>query len=299
MVRTWVLYILALLGAFIFFLFYKMWAAWYFLVILIILPIASLIVAITGAYSFDFESVYPEKVLRGQDASIDFKVSGIVAFLTFYRFRAHVKDVMTDEKHKLGDYQFDEKKPDIPIDTSHCGAFIYEISDVCIYDVLGFWRFRTPCEQKCRLIVYPVAELPGISPELNGYKARNIRKAKTASAEIYDIRKYVIGDPVKTIHWKASAKRDDILVKDLQEECYAHSRDCIRLTDKRDVIDARLGEVLFTTTYFLEHDLTARIRVITSGNREKVFDIETKKELEKTIVRILHMNIPKEAQDGV
>ena len=44
MLRSWVIYILSLLGAVAFFLFYKMWLAWFILLVVIsILPIALLI----------------------------------------------------------------------------------------------------------------------------------------------------------------------------------------------------------------------------------------------------------------
>ena len=39
--------------------------------------------------------------------------------------------------------------------------------------------------------------------DMNGFKARTLRKSDSPYSEIYDVRDYILGDPIKNIHWKA------------------------------------------------------------------------------------------------
>jgi hypothetical protein len=112
------------------------------------------------------------------------------------------------------------------------------------------------------------------------------------------VRDYVVGDPIKNIHWKLSAKRDKILVKEPQEHCYGHARIYLELKNDREQMDRKLGELLFTSNYFLEHDIDHKIRVLPPMKREVAFDIESQRDLDTAIIKILHMKIPKETEDA-
>ena len=121
-----------------------------------------------------------------------------------------------------------------------------------------------------------------------------LRKSSSTYSEIYDVRDYVEGDPVKNIHWKLSAKKDRTLIKEPQEECYGHARVYLSLLDDRKEIDQKLGELVFTSSYFLEKDIMHRVRVLPPKRREVSFDIQSQRDLDTAIIRILHMRLPKE-----
>ena len=114
--------------------------------------------------------------------------------------------------------------------------------------------------------------------------------------EIYDIRDYVPGDPIKKIHWKLSAKKGTLMIKEAQEQTYGHSRLFMPLTRNRGKLDRYLGEVLFTSRYFLEHDVEHKIRVIPPMKKDIAFDIAANEDLDRAIVSILHMPIPEEEE---
>ena len=52
--------------------------------------------------------------------------------------------------------------------------------------------------------------------------------------------------------------------------------------------------MLFTSTFFLNHDISHKIRILPPKKREVAFDIQSQRDLDKAIIRILHMKIPKE-----
>ncbi|MBO4636704.1 MAG: DUF58 domain-containing protein [Clostridiales bacterium] len=294
MFKTWFIYILSLIAAAVFFLFYKMWVAWFLLMLLLLIPVISLIVCLIASTASDYEGSMPDNIRYQDEAKLDIKIKGISSMMSFVMFKVDVYDMMTGVSKEIGSYRCDSEVPSIPIDTSHCGSFEYLIHDIRIYDLLGFFCFKKLHDSSHKILVLPRPVIPTVKPDLNGYKAKNIKPALFPGSEIYDIRDYVPGDPMKTVHWKISAKKDKLLVKDPMEECHAHSRESIRLSEDRDYLDRMLGEILFTSSYFLDHDTPHKIRVIPGNNREIAFDIDSKKDLDRAILRILHMNLPKE-----
>ena len=184
----------------------------------------------------------------------------------------------------------------IPLETKHCGAYSYKLSKLKIYDLLGFFHFDLNVNKDIEFLVKPSPEMPGYMPDMFGFKAKNLRKSSKPNSEIYDIRDYQAGDPVKSIHWKMSAKKDKYLVKEPLEEYGGYSRVILELTDDRDELDLHLGQILFTSKFFLDHETSHIIRVIPPDSREIAYSIESSTDLEKALASILRMRIPEEAR---
>ena len=94
------------------------------------------------------------------------------------------------------------------------------------------------------ILVKPVPAMPSVMPDMFGFKAKNLRRSKLPNSEIYDIREYQIGDPLRSIHWKMSAKKDALLVKEPLEEYGGHSRVLLRMSGDRDEMDLHLGQIV-------------------------------------------------------
>lgn len=294
MFKTWCIYIAALIGTFIFFLVYKMWVSWYCLMLLLLLPAASFIMLKIASDSIDFKTEVPGLLNIGDKANIKITINGKAANLSYVKFTAVITDRMTDEKKTTLYSVFDRGMTKLPIDTSHCGAFVYKITDLRIYDLFGFFFVRRMADKTCEVLVRPVPCMPGFMPNSMGIKARLLRKAKNPMSEIYDIRDYAQGDPIKSIHWKMSAKKDKLIVREPLEEYAGHSRVLLKLTPDRKEMDVHLGEMLFTSTYFLKHDTTHKIRVIPPNKCEVAYDIESEADLQKAMASILRTKLPKE-----
>lgn len=69
------------------------------------------------------------------------------------------------------------------------------------------------------VLVYPVPENPGplALPEEQGMP-RSVPRGKSASGEDYELRPYRAGDSLRTVHWKMSAKRDEMVTRELLED---------------------------------------------------------------------------------
>ncbi len=298
MLRSWVIYILSLLGAVAFFLFYKMWLSWFILLIVIsILPVAILI-SVTCSMFFKMEADAFRKVLKGEETEISFTSFGLDAFpYALSLVKIKLVETMTGEVSMIRFLSQGNTTDSVIIKTDHCGTYRFTSAKVRIYDLFGLIFIPRTLEVAGEVVVLPTPCIPQAMPDLSGFKAKGLQKSNVPNAEIYDIREYIAGDPVKRIHWKLSAKKDMLMIKESQEETFGHSRLYLPLSRDRDKLDHYLGEVLFTSKYLLKHDIEHRIRVLPSGRREIAFDVASETDLDKAIIDILHMPIPEDLED--
>ena len=294
MLRTWLTYSVALLSTFIFFLCYKMWVSWYCLIALLIFPVIAIIICIIAANTMSYDFNIPANLYIGDEANIQLKISGFATFLSFCKIRMIIKDEMGGSSQTVTVKIHDNGISKIPIDTSHCGAYTFKVNRISVYDLLGFFHLNAKIEKTGEVLVRPVPVMPDIMPNRFGFKAKNLRKAKQPNTEIYDVKEYAPGDSIKMIHWKVSAKKDKLYVKEPLEEYGGHSRVLLKLTNDRSELDTHLGQLLFTSKYFLDREISHRIRVIPPDQSEIAFEIESAADLERAMIRILRMSVPKE-----
>lgn len=294
MLRTWIIYSVTLNAAFIFFLCYKMWVSWYCLAILLLIPILSFIACRIAAMAYTIN--IPANINIGMPAYMDLTVNGNASFFTFSRLNFLVTDHMGGTSQRLTVTIHDNGITKIPIDTTHCGAYTYELKKAAVYDPLGFFHRKVKINSTHEVLVRPVPVMPDIMPDMFGFKAKNLRKSNKPNNEIYDIREYQKGDPIKSIHWKMSAKKDKYLVKESLEEFGGHSRVLLKLTPDRDLLDQHLGQLLFTSRFFIDREVAHRIRIIPPDRSEIAFLVENATDLEYAIAKILRFKIPDEEE---
>lgn len=293
MLKTWGIYLGALISAFIFFIFYKMWVAWFILVVLLSLPVLSFLLCLFATYSTSFFSKAPVSIHIGTEAYIDLTIEGIATYFSFFKIKTSYTDYMGDRSENISVVIHDNGLARIPVDTAHCGAYSYRITKLYIYDILGFFHMTRRIDKEYPVIVKPIASMPAYIPDVYGFRAKNLRKSNQPVSEIYDIRDYQPGDSVKTIHWKISAKKDKLLVKEALEEFGGHSRLLLKFSDDRDKLDLHLGQILFTSNFLLDHEIPHKIRVIPPNRTEISFDIETETDQILAFAKILRMKVPK------
>ena len=295
MLKNWAAYLVTLLSTFIFFLCYKMWVSWILLLVVLMVPVLSLVMSIIASRTMKFRSDSQTSVLIGTPTSLNITTSGLASYFSFCRVKMTVTDHMTGAVKKHVFEIHDNGTSKIPIDTKHCGSYSYWLTWLSVYDLFGLFHINTNLNKNNEIFVKPVPSIPERMPNMFGFKAKNLRKSKQPSSEIYDIREYQIGDPLRTIHWKMSAKKDELLVKEPLEEYGGHSRVLLKLTADRDELDLHLGQIVFTSKFFLERETAHRIRIIPPDRGEVAFEIESENDLERAITNILRMRIPKES----
>ena len=294
MLKTWVIYSVSLFSTFIFFLCYKMWVSWFCLIVLLLIPFLALGMCIFASRTLSVDTESPNSCAIGDPSFVKIITDGIASYFAFCKVRAVVTDRMAGTSTKITIMVHDKGITSIPVDTSHCGAYSYKLTRLEIYDLFGFFRSVKNINRNNEYLVKPVPSIPQVMPDMYGFKAKSLRKAKQPNTEIYDIREYQTGDPVKSIHWKMSAKKDKLMVKEPLEEYGGHSRVLLKLTSDRDKLDLHLGQILFTSRFYIDHETSHKIRVIPPDRSEVAFNIESEADLERALAVILRMKIPDE-----
>lgn len=101
-------------------------------------------------------------------------------------------------------------------DTRHCGLMVCTADRIRVWDCLGLFALPLP-KQKASgtLLVVPAPENPGQIrlPEGAGVSEPALR-GRAAVGEDYELRPYRAGDSLRSIHWKMSAKRDELVTRE-------------------------------------------------------------------------------------
>ena len=164
----------------------------------------------------------------------------------------------------------------------HCGIVKVQIRELRVYDYLGLFYGKISVP----LLKGAFAVLPQIHPLVlekepengaeQGEQWENVLAGLgSASQEIFDTRVYQRGDAMKNIHWKLSAKAEDLLVKefsmpmDLRVPVFLDTRvkdpDKFTAEDKDRFLDlaASLGN------YFVENQIAFEFCWMTEDHMEK------------------------------
>lgn len=140
---------------------------------------------------------------------------------------------------------------------------------VRVSDVLGAWWIERPVAAGRSLRVYP-SEVrlrslvaPRRTQPLTGSRRS---RARGEGVEYADVREYVPGDPLRRIHWRASARRGRLYVTERHPE---RNADVVLLVDGSAELRGRRGssldETVRATAALARHYLAARDRVTLVG----------------------------------
>jgi uncharacterized protein (DUF58 family) len=104
---------------------------------------------------------------------------------------------------------------------THRGGFVMGPTAVSSGDPFGIFRISQVYPAKSSLVVlpmlFPIAEFatpPGLLPGGKAIRRKSIDITPHASG----VREYVTGDPMKRIHWPTSIRRDQLMVKEFEQD---------------------------------------------------------------------------------
>jgi uncharacterized protein (DUF58 family) len=91
------------------------------------------------------------------------------------------------------------------------GVYEFGPTTVTLRDVFGLVRRTVTAGGTDEVVVYPQVHALAEAGALDSLLARS---RTTDREEFDDVREYVPGDPLRDVHWKSSAKREDLIVKE-------------------------------------------------------------------------------------
>ena len=106
------------------------------------------------------------------------------------------------------------------ISADYRGNYKVGVQNIRLYDFLGLFKFQQKREKSLVFTVVPrirnIGYLPLDSTVHEGVAVRNHLQTEAYSV-VSDLKKYQPSDSLKKIHWKATAKRNELISKNYQE----------------------------------------------------------------------------------
>ncbi len=106
---------------------------------------------------------------------------------------------------------------ELPFQTGAAGMFSFEATNLYVTDFLHFYSFSLPCHWKGQIPILPMEmELPEIRLTKAAIEAEDSQPSPDGELtnDLLQLREYQPGDRMKDIHWKMTAKTDDLMVKE-------------------------------------------------------------------------------------
>ena len=199
---------------------------------------------------------------------------------------------------------------DIPLEPSLCGEVWVSCAKAQICDVLELYRMKCRPFSEVHSVIYPseypVTAIP--SQTASGVsRAEGLTQNRRGSdhTETFDIREYIPGDDVRTIHWKLSSKTDTLIVREPSDP--SHFDLCVlpdlglKIGDK-DVSDDERNAAVALTISLGEQLLRQNIAfclAIPTRTGLQLCQVRSQRELHRVIPRFLGYRVPEHAGVGL
>jgi len=264
---------------------YPPWISWYlFALILMMIPV-DLIISLPGMLSKNMSMYAPTVLEKDEEAALKlvttenrpYPVRCVIAKL----------QVSGDGFSVMCNLRCSSKKNeqrDVVIDTSHSGVTVFELKQLRIISMLGLFSLPVKINITKAVLVLPPPLEPSDKTTLqHGMQLKP--KPGGGFSEEHDMRAYQQGDPVRNIHWKASAKFDSLIIREPlvppRHNRLVHIMPWKTITE----CDLILGRLRWISDYFLKWDMPFYIKFNDDNN---ISEITQEKELVDFLCNILN-----------
>ncbi len=221
--RNRIAYALALIAALAFTFVYGGRLPYTLLFFTLLLPIMSLIYLIYVHQRFKYSKTRQNKeVTKGEVAKFGVSISNEDLILYPYMsLTLTYSDAISPHFSKTKYFSLmpnTQKTFNYQVHCKYRGIYKVGVDDVCMWDLLCLFKLRYNAEkEKSIIIVYPriipLENFPIYSIASEDDRADVFLHQAIENIVISDIRKYQYGDPMNKIHWKLSAKSNELQVK--------------------------------------------------------------------------------------
>lgn len=182
---------------------------------------------------------------------------------------------------------FGTEKITLPVTFVLCGCYTAEITKAEVKDMLAFSKGKVKSSPSYQFNVFPTEEnktVTSVSNELSNDDNIESLKSPTGT-QIDGIREYMQGDLLKNIHWKLSAKADQLLVK----EFYDSTEDSIILLAElyKPALDSILTAAYTLSSQFIKYGHRVYLCWANSGDEQLIkFSVNSEERLNEGFSRI-------------
>lgn len=250
-----ILCLLIQLGCVVFYILYKEWMSWILLLVAVGLPWLSLLLSLPAILSCRAAVSAPAFAMHRQ-----FCTGKCIPRCPLptppFKGRLLVRHGYSGETEKCHN---DQRLP-----TYHCGRLELTPDKVRIDDYLQLFRFPVLRRRKGYLLVRPHPLPMPEPPDLSRYLASRWRpKPGGGYSENHELRLYRPGDSLRQIHWKLSAKTGQLILREPMEAIRGLAIITLELNGEPDLLDKKLGRLLWVSQYLLEQQVSHTICCLT------------------------------------
>ncbi len=221
MIKNWILYA-GLLGVFLYLQYFYGDPVSVVLVAALacVMPLALVYGFIASRSVRAFVSADRTAVDKGEPVTLRFTFQN-AGILTIPRLRATYAVMGQDQKHSLS-FRFslggqEERVLEHVASSAYCGSYESRILRVWTWDPFGLFGFRLKPKAAVSVLILP--RMITLPPSPENAREETERPGAPESNErgntsVAGIRDYAPGDPLRSIHWKLTAKSDATMVKE-------------------------------------------------------------------------------------
>lgn len=225
-VEVWLKYFLILILTTVFRYFYPEYISFWFIIILFSLVPFSLVYIIIGAFFIKIKlELETTTIIRNEEVNLNilfFNKSFFPFSKIEIKYSVPQKIGLSSENkiicfNLLARKHYKYKQKTI---CKHVGKYKSNIIYIKISDLFGFFKLRLKSKAETEFLVLPnKIFVPKLNSDLFSNIENNLSKVtKINTSDIFGTRDYILGDELKLIHWKNSAKIDDIVIKEFEEK---------------------------------------------------------------------------------
>lgn len=224
MLHRRIIYLEVLAAAVLFQIFFEHYFATFLLVLLVLFPLLSLLLSLPVLLRC-FLRLTPQDpaVPRGAGAGFCAALDNPSHLpLARLRFRLVWENQLTGERGRQlqtisGASEGARLTQSFP--TDHCGRVVGRIQQARVCDLLGLFALPVRTHGASAVLVLPIPLEEDRPPETGGGQGGTVLRPRPGGGpgEDYDLRDYRAGDPLRSVHWKLSSKRDELVVRETLE----------------------------------------------------------------------------------
>lgn len=217
-----ILYAVLVGMAVLFQIFFRFYLSTFVLVLILVLPILSLLLALPG-WMGSMASAVPEASLVTVGDSARFRIILYhSSFLPLIRPRVRLgwTNQLTGESGESKLTLTARKPAELTVPAAHCGRLVCRVEGAVCCDLLGLFPLPVRKGPERAVLILPVhLELEGKEELAAGENAGTVLRPRPGGGpgEDYDLREYRVGDPLRSVHWKLSSKKDELVVRETLE----------------------------------------------------------------------------------
>ena len=217
-----ILYAVLVGMAVLFQIFFRFYLSTFVLVLILVLPILSLLLALPG-WMGSMASAVPDASLVTVGGSARFRIILYhFSFLPLIRPRVRLgwTNQLTGESGESKLTLTARKPAELTVPAAHCGRLVCRVEGAVCCDLLGLFPLPVRKGPERAVLILPVhLELEGKEELAAGENAGTVLRPRPGGGpgEDYDLREYRVGDPLRSVHWKLSSKKDELVVRETLE----------------------------------------------------------------------------------